>query len=191
MKSEALKKMSGERTLYAIFSELFNNPDEGFKGLVEECVNALLNQSGYPKEALKEVQSFQKEIAGLSIDEMQGNYSYTFELSADYTLDLGHHLFDGFKRANTLLSIKMMYKKYGFPFDSLAGGELPDNLVYVLRFLSILDDGEPVKKDFREDFVVKALEKLDKNFDIKGKQNIYRHLVRAIYIIIDKDVKVS
>ncbi len=186
-----MKKVSEERTLYTILADLFDNPDEGFQGLVGECVNSLLNQSGYPKEAVKEVKAFQKEVEGVSLDDMQGNYSYTFELSADHSIDLGHHLYDGFKRADTLLSIKMMYKKYGFPFDSLAGGELPDNLVFILRFLGMLGEGESVKKDFREDFVIKALEKLDKNFEIKGHNNIYRHLVKAIYIIVDSDVKAA
>lgn len=187
----ASKSVQSVRPIYAMFAELFAYPTEQTGETVQECIDALLDHAGYPKDAAREMKKFQAAIAELSLDDLQGVYSYTFELAADYTLDLGHHLYDGFKRSGTLLSIKMMYKRHGFQFDEVAKGELPDNLVFVLRFLSTLDDGNPVKKDFREDFVIKAMEKLAKSFELKGQDNIYSHLVKALYVVIDKDVKVS
>ena len=180
-----------ENSLYAIFANLFSYPSEYYKEMVQECVDALLDHPEYPEEAVREAQAFQEKIKDLTLDDIEGIYSYTFEMSADYTLDLGHHLYDGFKRSTNLLSIKTMYRKYGFPFESIAKNELPDHLALVLRFLDMLDDNEPVRTDFRADFLVRALEKIDKCFEVKGGDNIYSHLERALYIVIDKDVKDS
>ncbi|MBI5236895.1 MAG: hypothetical protein HY887_00540 [Deltaproteobacteria bacterium] len=80
-----------------------------------------------------------------------------------------------------------MYRENKFPFEEYAKGELPDNLPVVLMFLGSLED-EALKKNFRETFVILAVEKLTKNFE-KNKKNIYSHLISAIYRVLDKDVK--
>jgi len=178
-----------ESSLYSIFSTLFTYPTEYYKEMVQECVTALLNHPEYPSEAVDAVRTFQEKIKDMTLSDLEGEYSYTFEMSSDYTLDLGHHLFDGFKRATTLLNIKTMYRRYDFPFESIAKSELPDHLSLILRFLDMLDDDDPVRADFRQDFVIRALEKIDKNFEVKGKSNIFSHLERALFIVIDKDVK--
>ena len=141
----------------------------------------------YSGDAVKEVKVFVEEASKMPLDDLEGIYSYTFELSADHTLDLAFHLFDGFKRSNVLVSIKQMYKANGFPYDRLAKGELPDNLTVILKFLAGLEDQE-LKKDFRESMVIKALEKLAKGFDAH-KENIYGNIIRALLLVIDTDVK--
>jgi nitrate reductase assembly molybdenum cofactor insertion protein NarJ len=108
-------------------------------------------------------------------------------MSADLTLDMAYNQYEGFKRSNILVSIKGMYKDQEFPFDSVAKGELPDHLPVILRFLDFLQDGE-LKRDFRESFLIKGLEKLKKNIESKP-DNPYNHLINALWVIIDKDVK--
>src|SRR3970040_65531 len=76
-------------------------------------------------ESLKE---FKKVLAGMSLDDLQGVYSYTFEMSSDHSLDLGSHILEGFKRSGNLVHIKTMYRRVEFPFESLSKGELPDHL---------------------------------------------------------------
>jgi len=174
-------------SLYDKFSDLLSYPQEDFKLKTDECLKALKAEGRYPAEAVEPLEKFAAELEEMPLDELQGVYSYTFELSSDFTLDLGYHLFDGFKRANNLSSIKSMYLSKGFPVDEVAKGELPDNLVVILKFLSFLQDTE-LKKDFRESFVIIALEKLRKNFD-KHQKNIYSHLISAVYRVLDTDVK--
>lgn len=176
-----------EKALYTRLAELLEYPQEDIKLKVDECVKALVGLPKYPTEAIDELKRFQKDLSEISLDDIQGVYSYTFELSADYTLDLGYHLYDGFKRSGSLSSLKSMYIAQGFPVDDFAKGELPDHLPIILHFLAMLQD-EGLKRDVLESFVIKAMEKLNKNFH-RNMRNVYHHLISAIYRIIDKDVK--
>ncbi len=176
-----------EKSLYSHFAGLLEYPREDMKIRVEESVKALSSHPEYPPEAVEELKKFQRDLEEMPLDDLQGVYSYTFELSSDYTLDMGYHLFEGFKRSNKMATIKSMFKESGFPSEQFGKGELPDHLPVLLHFLSFLQD-EALKKDFRESFVILAMEKLVKNFE-KNKKNIYSHLISAIYRVLDKDVK--
>lgn len=176
-----------QKEVYAHFAGLLEYPQEDIKIRTEECMKALRAYSGCPPEALEQMSKFQKDLDHIPLDDLRGIYSYTFELTSDFSLDMGYHIYDGFKRANSLASIKAMYVDNGFPFDELSKGELPDYFPVVLRFLGFIDD-EELRANFRESFLIKTLEKLNKNFE-KNKKNIYSHLISAIYRIIDKDVK--
>lgn len=176
-----------EKGIYTQFALLLDFPKENIAGLIEGCVKILNASPQYPPEVSEEIDRFRERVEGMSLDDLQGIYSYTFEMSADYTLDMAYNQYEGFKRSNMLVSIKEMYKDQGFPFDSVAKGELPDHLPVILRFLDFLQD-EELKKDFRESFLIKGIEKLKKNIESKP-DNPYRHLVNALWMIIDKDVK--
>ncbi len=183
-----LKETTEQKTIYSAFAELLRYPHEELDGLAQECINALLADPSYPQEVVEELEKFKQKVSELPLDDMQGIYSCNFEFSADGTLDLGHHLFEGFKRSGNLVDIKQMYKAHGFPYDYIAKGELPDNLPVVLQFLALVKD-ENIKKEFRQGFVIKALEKLAKNFDKMPDNNIYKHVITALLIVVDKDVK--
>ncbi len=176
-----------EKSLYDHLAGLLDYPREDIKIKTGECIKALANYPQYPPEVMEELKNFQKEIEEIPLDDIQGVYSYTFELTTEYTLDMGSHIYDGFKRSNQLATIKSMYKSTGFPYEEVSRGELPDQLPVVLKFLGFLKD-EELKKNFRETFLILAMEKLVKNFD-KNRKNIYSHLITAIYKVIDKDVK--
>jgi nitrate reductase delta subunit len=175
-----------ENGLYSMLAGLFEYPREDYKIRVEECIKGM-EASGRYANAVEELKHFRHELEDISLDDIQGVFSYTFELTSDYTLDLGYHLFDGFKRTNKLASIKGMYRAQGFPVDELSKGELPDHLPIILKFLAFTKE-EALKKDFMETFVVLAVERLQKNFD-RNKQNIYSHLINAIFNVIERDVK--
>lgn len=177
-----------EKDIYTHFAELLEFPREDIRPKVDECIVAI-NDSHYPEDVVKELMSFRNDLDRLSIDTLQELYSYTFELVSDTTLDIGYYLHagqDGFKRAKNLVSIKAMYRDKGFPFEEAAKGELPDHLSVLLRFLGFIDD-EALRKDFAKTFVIVGMEKLNRNF--QAKKNAYRHLVSAVYKIIDRDVK--
>lgn len=176
-----------EKTVYGAFADLVKYPHEDIKGLTRELIDTLRVEPSYPQEVVEELRRFQQRISDMPLDDIQGIYSYTFEFSADQTLDLGHHLYEGFKRSNNLVHIKEMYRAHGFPFDAVSKGELPDNLPIVLEFLAMVKD-EETKKEFREGFLIKALEKLGKNLE-NMEDNLYRPVITALLMVIDKDVK--
>ncbi len=173
--------------IYTQFALLLDYPQESITELIEGCVKVLNDSPQYPPEVTEEIDRFRERVEGMPLGDLQGIYSYTFEMSADLTLDMAYNQYEGFKRSNILVSIKGMYKDQEFPFDSVAKGELPDHLPVVLRFLDFLQDGE-LKRDFRESFLIKGLEKLKKNIESKP-DNPYNHLINALWVIIDKDVK--
>lgn len=176
-----------EKSLYTQLAGLLEYPKEDIRLKAEECVKTLASLPGHPAESVEELKKFQKDLEEIPLDDLQGVYSYTFELTSDFTLDMGYHIYDGFKRASKLSSIKSMYNENGFPFDAIARGELPDHLPVMLHFLGLVKD-EALKKDFRESFVIMGMEKLYKNFE-KNKKSIYFHVISAIYRVIEKDVK--
>lgn len=186
-------QVSEKRGLYSIIANLLQYPKENINNLVQECKESLLDQNKYSedlkKAILKQLEAFQSNVESMSLDDLEGIYSYTFELTSEYTMDLGHHLLDGFKRSNSLATIKAMYRENEFPYADEAKGELSDNLVIILKFMDHLQD-EDLKKNFREDFVIKGLEKLAKNFD-RNKNNAYYPLVKMVQKVIESDVRMG
>lgn len=176
-----------EKNLYTQLADLLEYPKEDIKLKVEECLKTLLSDPSTPPEAVEEMKHFLMEVGNTPLDDLQGVYSYTFELSTEFTLDLGSHMFEGFKRANMLASLKAMYRESGFPFAEMAKGELPDRLTILLNFLGF-SQNEELKKDLRQTFVIMALEKLRKNFE-RSKGSMYKHLINSIYRVLEKDVK--
>ncbi len=176
-----------EKTLYGHFAGLLKYPKEDIKLRVEECVKALALCPQYPPEVAVDMQLFRKDIDEQTLDDLQGIYSYTFEMTSEYTLDLGTYLYEGYKRTHNLVALKNMYREHGFPYDEAAKGELPDNLPVILEFLGFVKD-EELRLAILQDFVIKAVEKLNKSFE-RNRQNIYGSLISAVYRVLDKDVK--
>ncbi len=177
--------MGEANNLYTCLGQSLRFPHKDIIPQVSECID-ILEKGNYPDEILKELSSFKKDVERLSIDELQELYSYTFEFTSETTLDMGWYSHEGFKRAANLLIIKSMYRDQGFPFDEVAKGELPDNLAVILFFLGHLKN-EELKNNFVKTYVIMSMEKLNRNF--QTKKNAYRHLINAIYRVLDKDIK--
>jgi len=176
-----------EKSLYSQLAGLLEYPQEDIKIKVEECLRSLASHDEYGPETAEALKAFQTELDEITLDDLQGIFSYTFELTSDFTLDMGYHVYDGFKRASNLSAIKTMYIDQGFPFEEFGGGELPDHLPLMLHFLGFLKDPS-LRANFRETFVIMALEKLKQNMD-KSVDNIYRHIITTVYRVLEKDVK--
>lgn len=173
--------------LYTQLGGLIEYPKQDIRPKLDALIDLIKGDEKYQKEILDSLDDFRRSIQAMSLDDLQGVYSYTFEMSSDFSIDLGYHLHEGFKRTENLLQIKAMYRHFEFPFESMGGGELPDHLPLVLKFLGFLQD-ETAIRDLRGNFLIMSLEKLNKNF-AKNQKNPYRSLINAICKIIDKDIK--
>lgn len=171
--------------LYTCLGQALRFPHKDIMPYIDESIK-IMEMGHYREEILKELGSFKKDVERLSIEELQELYSYTFEFTSETTLDMGWYSHEGFKRATNLLTIKTMFREQGFPFEEVAKGELPDNLAVILLFLGHLND-EQLKSSFVRSYVIVAMEKLNRNF--QTKRNAYRHLINAIYRILDNDIK--
>ncbi|MBI5237520.1 MAG: hypothetical protein HY887_03755 [Deltaproteobacteria bacterium] len=176
-----------EKTLYGHFAGLLKYPKEDIKLRVEECIKALALCPQYPPEAAGDMQRFRKYLDEQTLDDIQGIYSYTFEMTSEFTMDLGTFIYEGYKRTHNLVALKTMYRERGFPYDEVAKGEMPDYLPVILEFLEFVKDDE-LKLSLLQDFVIKAVEKLNKSFE-RNRENIYGSLISAVYRVLDKDVK--
>lgn len=177
--------MEEVNNLYTNLGRALRFPHKEIMPFINECVY-ILEKGEYPEEALKEIRSFRKDVERLSLEELQELYSYTFEFTSETTLDLGWYSHEGFKRAGNLLTIKSMYRDQEFPFDEVAKGELPDNLAVILFFIGYLQN-EDLKRNFVKTYVIMSLEKLNRNF--QTRKNAYRHLINAIYRVLENDIK--
>ncbi|MCP3676100.1 MAG: hypothetical protein GY721_00475 [Deltaproteobacteria bacterium] len=176
-----------EKGLYSQFAVILEYPHENIAGLIKGCIKLIEDAPQYPPLAKERMEACLEKVEGMSLDDLQGIFSYSCEMAADTTLELGYFMFEGFKRTNNLVNIKEMYKDQEFPFDEIAKGELPDRLPIVLRFLEFCKP-QDLKKDFRESFVAAGLEKLKKNYD-KIRNNPYGDIINALYEVIVKDVQ--
>ncbi len=179
-----------ENRINTLFATLLSYPWDDVAGVTARTIEVLVDHSSYPQEAINEVKVFADEIEKISLDDLQGIYSYTFEIaSGEFSLDIGYHLHDGFKRANALVSLKELYKSRGFPYAEVAKGELADNLTVLLRFFDFTEE-ESLRSELRESFLVKGLEQLNKNFDLKpDTETPYRHLLKALGLMVEADLK--
>ncbi|MDP3141382.1 MAG: nitrate reductase molybdenum cofactor assembly chaperone, partial [Methylotenera sp.] len=89
------------------------------------------------REAL---QRFLSYLQSMSVTELQADYVQTFDMTAEHSLHLTHHLFgDDKNRGPALIDLGELYKDYGV---EVVTNELPDYLPLVLEFAAYMDDNE-------------------------------------------------
>ena len=91
--------------------------------------------------------------------ELEEAYSSTFDLQPSCAPYVGHHLCgDGPQRGLFLARLAEVYRQDGFAAGA-AGGELPDHLAVVLRYLAATPTGE-ARQALLEDGLIPALDKM-------------------------------
>lgn len=126
--------------IYKLLSVLLEYPNqELIKHLPElrEFVAQNLDIDEAERDAL---QIFLTRLQSTPVTEMQADYVKTFDLTAEHSLHLTHHLFgDDKNRGPALIDLGELYKDYGV---EVVTNELPDYLPLILEFTAYLDDNE-------------------------------------------------
>lgn len=126
--------------LYKILSVLLDYPE---RDLIESLpeIKALLNEDPDVEESERSIlQAFLSRVEGKSLLDLQQEYVSTFDMSAEHSLHLTHHLFgDDKNRGPALIDLGELYKDYGVEVTT---NELPDYLPLVLEFAAYLDGNE-------------------------------------------------
>jgi len=109
--------------------------------------------------------------------EMEEVYSSTFDLDPACAPYVGHHLCgEGPKRGVFMARLADVYRQDGFE-GGTAGGELPDHVSVILRYLSAVPAG-PSRQALLRDGLVPALDKmLEAPLD---PDNVYRSVLAAL-----------
>lgn len=108
--------------------------------------------------------------------ELEEAYSSTFDLQPSCAPYVGHHLCgDGPQRGLFLARLAEVYHRDGF--TGPGGGELPDHLAVVLRYLAATPTGE-ARQALLEDGLVPALDKM--LAAVEDPENVYRPVLAAL-----------
>lgn len=109
-------------------------------GNVRALVRAIAAADAIDAGEKETIARFIEELLVLPEGEAQARYVQTFDLAAEHSLHLTHHLFGEEKtRGPALIDLSEFYRGYGFEPDPK---ELPDYLPLMLEFASTLDDAE-------------------------------------------------
>lgn len=126
--------------VYKLLSALLDYPSQ-------ELVDHLTELSEYTAQSLDidhaerdALQGFINHLQSAPLTELQADYVKTFDMTAEHSLHLTHHLFgDDKNRGPALIDLGELYKDYGV---EVVTNELPDYLPLVLEFTAYLDDSE-------------------------------------------------
>lgn len=157
--------------LYELFAEILDYPGPRLAASTEDCARRLARKLPKAEELLR---NFQKSHAGLSLSQLQEAYTSIFDMQPECTLNLGYQLLgDDWRRSVFLFKLKEIYQAHNFDI----GGELPDHLCILLRFLATRrEDSEST--DLVEDGLIPALSRLATSVQLA--ETPYRWVLQAL-----------
>jgi nitrate reductase delta subunit len=166
--------MTMERTpLFDGLAALVDYPEGDLLPHVRACVADLAAPS---PAAAAELETFAREIAGTSVEELQEHYTEAFDLHAACALDLGWHLFgDAHERGAFMAALREDLQRAGVPDNA----ELPDHLTNIL---ALLGRDEPVRAAALADFVAPAVDEV--RCALAGSGSPYAHVLAAVRALV-------
>jgi len=129
------------------------------------------------KRAARHLDAFVSRAARAAPHEMEEAFSATFDLQPACAPYVGHHLCgDSPQRGEFLARLAGVYRDDGFT-DPSPGGELPDHLAVVLRYLAATPRGE-ARDALLQDGLRPALQKMLEA--LEDPENAYRSVLEAL-----------
>ena len=126
--------------LYKMLSVLLEYPDQELIEHLPELVGETEDCLDMDEDERAAMQRFLAHLQATALTELQADYVKTFDLTAEHSLHLTHHLFgDDKNRGPALIDLGELYKDYGV---EVVTNELPDYLPLILEFAAYLDDTE-------------------------------------------------
>jgi nitrate reductase molybdenum cofactor assembly chaperone NarJ/NarW len=126
--------------LYKVLSVLLEYPDQDLVEHLPEVNQEIQESDELDEDERSALLEFYRYFSSKSLTELQENYVQTFDMTAEHSLHLTHHLFgDDKNRGPALIDLGELYKDYGV---EIVTNELPDYLPIILEFAAYMDDGE-------------------------------------------------
>jgi len=127
-----------ELNFYKTLSLLLDYPTDELVAHLDDLAHCIDAAAGYDEAERAGIAALLKHLRTIPLTGLQADYVKTFDLTAEHSLHLTHHLFgDDKNRGPALIDLAEMYREYGL---QVAGNELPDFLPLVLEFISGLED---------------------------------------------------
>ena len=166
--------LPGKGTLES-FAGLLEYPCGGEAELAAKGSIALSGDFPDAASLLEGVSAF---FAGTPLGRAEEIFTATFDLQAACAPYVGFHLFgEGYKRRVFLAGLSALYSSRGFS----AGGELPDHVAVVLRFLAD-SPGDAQARELLHDGLIPSLAKMTGKFVEPG--NPYGDVLRALRMVL-------
>ena len=126
--------------VYKLLSVLLEYPDQELVAHIPELQDFIANNVEADAAEQKALQRFLLHLQETDLTSLQADYVKTFDMTAENSLHLTHHLFgDDKNRGPALIDLGELYKDYGV---EVATNELPDYLPLILEFTAYLDGSE-------------------------------------------------
>lgn len=126
--------------LYKILSVFLEYPDQELVDHLSEVHQEIQDSLEMDDDERSVLLKFYRYFNSKSLIELQENYVQTFDMTAEHSLHLTHHLFgDDKNRGPALIDLGELYKDYGV---DIVTNELPDYLPIVLEFAAYMEDSE-------------------------------------------------
>ena len=126
--------------IYKLLSALLDYPNQELVEHLPDLQAFVLQNQEIDHAERDALQGFLAHLQSVSVTELQADYVKTFDMTAEHSLHLTHHLFgDDKNRGPALIDLGELYKDYGV---EVVTNELPDYLPLVLEFAAYMDDNE-------------------------------------------------
>lgn len=126
--------------IYKLLSALLDYPNQELVEHLPELNEFVAHNPEIDRAEREALQSFLAHLQSMSVTELQADYVKTFDMTAEHSLHLTHHLFgDDKNRGPALIDLGELYKDYGV---EVVTNELPDYLPLILEFAAYMDDSE-------------------------------------------------
>ena len=161
-----------QRHVLGAFADLLAYPSSDPLPAARRCAELVAG-----RESRRHLARFLARAEEAGPHELEELYSSTFDLDPACAPYVGHHLCgDSPRRGVFMARLADVYREDGFQAGR-PGGELPDHLAVVLRYLSEVPTG-PAREALRSDALVPALDRmLEAPLD---SDNVYRSLLAAL-----------
>jgi len=160
-------------TAYSAFAGILDYPEDSLATLVDGCAASLAEEA---PEARAHLLDFQAAITGKSLGHLQELYTDAFDLRPDCTPNLGYHVFgDDARRGVFLAELKGRMAAV----DLALGVELPDHIVFILRYLDLAEQERPV---LIEDCLLPSITKM--LAALENRNSPYEHVLRALLSLL-------
>jgi nitrate reductase molybdenum cofactor assembly chaperone len=175
--------------IVTLLADLLDYPQPGLVVTAREC-RALVADACPAAAAL--LDAFVTDVEANTSSHMEELYSGAFDLDTLSEFEatcypyVGHHLLgETYRRSRFMVGLLQRYQAHGF---EIAGGELPDHVLVMLRFLACSDDAE-LNEELVGEALLPALGRMTKDgeeaaLDGAGGRRVYLRVLEAVRLVL-------
>ncbi|MEZ4490118.1 MAG: molecular chaperone TorD family protein [Cyanobacteriota/Melainabacteria group bacterium] len=163
--------------ILAEIAPLLQYPGSDYKLKLENVIAVLAANC---PAAVSPLEDFKKQIATLSIEDLEELYTRTFDVAPLASPYISVHIYgdENFDRGNLMATLATKFEEHGFEHEN----ELPDHLALLLKFSGYLSEEE--LKELIEFCLGEPLEDISKTLKGSKSPNMFYYPVLAVQKVI-------